>query len=88
MEKITSATDSSSSSHCYTVSWFFVCIGGDFLEARYFSNFLLPVSPEIDLDNMGFLMWGYNGVLASMIFIAIVIIINVQIPSERLNSKS
>jgi hypothetical protein len=72
----------------YTVSWFFVCIGGDPIDARLFSNFLLPVSPEMDLENMVLLMWGYNGVLASMIFIAIVIIINVQIPSDGLKSKS
>jgi len=78
----------------YTVSWFFVCIGGNigggdgFLEAESIIDFLLPVSPEMDLDAMEALVLGYNGVLASMIFIAIVIIINVQIPSDGLKSKS
>jgi len=77
----------------YTASWFFVCIGADVgtldeIEAESIFHFLSPVSPEMDLENMAALMWGYNGVLASMIFIAIVIIINVQIPSEGLKSKS
>jgi hypothetical protein len=33
-------------------------------------------------------MFGYNGVIASIIFSAIVILINVQIPSDGLKSKS
>ncbi|MBT5613758.1 MAG: hypothetical protein HOJ64_02680 [Euryarchaeota archaeon] len=78
----------------YTFSWFFVCIGTelDHYDASPIDGtiitFLAPISSKMDLDNIGLLMFGYNGVIASIIFSAIVILINVQIPSDGLKSKS
>jgi len=76
----------------YTISWFFVCIGTDLDSGFYGSDlrtedwsiieFILPISLEMDLENMGYLMWGFNGFWIPMIFIAVMIFSSVPKPQK------
>jgi len=75
----------------YAISWFFVCIGADFggdLPDPWFEiwsviDFILPVSMEMELENMAYLMFGYNGLWFPMLFNAVVIFSFVRRPSEE-----
>ncbi len=72
----------------YAISWFFVCIGTDLdseLSVEKWSpiDFILPVSMEMELKNMAYLMWGYNGLWFPMFFNAVVIFSFVRRPSKE-----
>lgn len=67
----------------YTISWFFVCISTD---PHILTNdndwniieFVTPISPQMDLDGMALLMFGYNGLWSTLVFVYAAIAANVM----------
>lgn len=73
----------------FVISWFLVCIGGEFEYGSItglpfvdgnLASFIIPISPEMELENMAYVWLGFNGLWIPAIIIAIMIFTSVPKP--------
>lgn len=72
----------------YTISWFFVLLSTDpnmILDNNDWSiiEFVIPISFQMDLDGMILLMFGYNGLWSTLVFVYAAITANVFLETNR-----
>ena len=72
----------------YTISWFFVLFSTDpnmILDNNDWSiiEFVIPISFQMDLDGMILLMFGYNGLWSTLVFVYAAITANVMRENSR-----
>lgn len=75
----------------YVISWFLVCIGGEFEYGSITGlpsadgnliSFIIPISSEMELENMAHVWLGFNGLWIPAIVIAIMIFTSVPKPKS------
>ena len=72
----------------YAISWFFVCFSTDpnilFSDSEWTKiEFITPISFQMDLDAMVMLLFGYNGLWTTLVYVYLVITVNVFLETNR-----
>ena len=72
----------------YAISWFFVCFSTDpnilFSDSDWTKiEFITPISFQMDLGAMAMLLFGYNGLWTTLVYVYLVITANVFLEIKR-----